>query len=95
MTETEFIRFYKKKIKLRNVKEVQERIDTFWKTIFKALEIDGKVTFKDWEVFEKRKHGARRYILASLGIDNMTENKEVIKFRAGKGFENKINKEKR
>ena len=54
MKEGEFIKFYKERNLSRNYKEVKEKIDLFWTVVLKALAEDGKVSLKDWGVFEKK-----------------------------------------
>ncbi|MEG9320314.1 HU family DNA-binding protein, partial [Fusobacterium varium] len=54
MTEGEFIRFYRDRNCLRNIKEAKEKIDLFWTVVLKALDEDGKVLLKDWGAFEKK-----------------------------------------
>ena len=55
MTEGEFIRFYKKRNRIKSHKKVKEKIDLFWNVLLKALEEDKKVVFKDWGVFKKER----------------------------------------
>lgn len=38
MTEGEFIRFYKKRNKIKSHKKVREKIDLFWDVLLRALE---------------------------------------------------------
>ena len=40
MTEGEFIRFYKKRNKIKSHREVREKIELFWNVLLKALEED-------------------------------------------------------
>ncbi|MDY4004762.1 MAG: HU family DNA-binding protein, partial [Fusobacterium varium] len=54
MKEGEFIKFYRDRNCLRNIKEAKEKIDLFWTVALKALDEDGKVSLKDWGVFEKK-----------------------------------------
>ena len=49
MTEGKFIRFYKKRNKIKSHKEVKEKIDLFWATLLKVLEEDKKVEASDKE----------------------------------------------
>ena len=86
MTEGEFIRFYKKRNKIKNHKAVKEKIDLFWNVLLKALEEDKKVVFKDWGVFGKREIKSRKIKVPMWEEERYTEPKEVIKFRAGKGL---------
>ena len=47
MTEGEFIRFYKKRNKIKNHKTVKEKIDLFWDVLLKALDEDKKVALQN------------------------------------------------
>ena len=86
MTEGEFIRFYKKRNKIKNHKAVKEKIDLFWNVLLKALEEDKKVVFKGWGIFEKREVKSRKIKVPMWEEERYTDPKEVIKFRAGKGL---------
>ena len=86
MTEGKFIRFYKKRNKIKSHKKVKEKIDLFWNVLLKALEEDKKVVFKDWGVFEKREIKSRKIKVPMWEEERYTDPKEVIKFRAGKGL---------
>ena len=86
MTEGEFIRFYKKRNKIKSHKKVKEKIDLFWDALLKALEEDKKVVFKGWGVFEKREVKSRKIKVPMWEEERYTKPKEVIKFRAGKGL---------
>ena len=54
MKEADFIKLYKKRSGDKDKKIVKEKIDRFWEMLFKALEEEKKVKFKDWGVFETR-----------------------------------------
>ena len=86
MTEGEFIRFYKKRNKIKNYKVVKEKIDLFWSVLLKALDEDKKVMLQNWGVFEKREMKARKVVIPTLEGARYTQPKETIKFRAGKGL---------
>ena len=77
MTEGEFIRFYKKRNRIKSHKEVKEKIDLFWDVLLKALEEDKKVVFKDWGVFEKREIKSRK-ISISLNAASIVTSSELI-----------------
>ena len=91
MTEKEFIKFYKKRNLSRSYKEVKEKIDLFWDTILKALDEDGKVSLKDWGVFEKKEVKPRRIVIPNMEKVTITKAKKVIKFKAGAGLRNVVN----
>ena len=84
MTEGEFIRFYKKRNKIKSHKKVKEKIDLFWNVLLKALDEDKKVTLQNWGVFEKRERKARKVLVPMWEEARYTEPKEAVKFRASK-----------
>ena len=84
MTEGEFIRFYKKRNKIKSHKKVKEKIDLFWNVLLKALDEDKKVTLQSWGVFEKRERKARKVLVPMWEEARYTEPKEAVKFRASK-----------
>ena len=86
MTEGEFIRFYKKRNKIKSHKKVKEKIDLFWNVLLKALEEDKKVVFTEWGTFEKRERKARKVLVPMWEKPIYTEPREAIKFRAGKSL---------
>ncbi|MEJ6465187.1 HU family DNA-binding protein [Fusobacterium ulcerans] len=86
MTEGEFIRFYKKRNRIKSHKEVKEKIDLFWDVLLKALEEDKKVIFKEWGTFEKKEMKSRKVLVPMWEKPIYTEAREAIKFRAGKGL---------
>lgn len=91
MTEGEFLRFYKRRNKEKNIKKVKMKIDLFWKTLSKALEKEKKVTFKGWGIFEKKEVKSRKVSLPKNNRIIYTEPKSVIKFKAGLGLKDIIN----
>ena len=91
MTEGEFIRFYRDRNCLRNIKEAKEKIDLFWTVVLKALAEDGKVSLKDWGVFEKKEVAPRKIMTPKMDKATFTEAKEKIRFKAGRGLQNAVN----
>ena len=91
MTEKEFIKFYKKRNLSRSYKEVKEKIDLFWDTILKALDEDGKVSLKDWGVFEKKEVAPRKIMTPRMEKERVTKAGEKIKFRTGTGLKTLVN----
>ena len=91
MTEKEFIKFYKKRNLSRSYKEVKEKIDLFWDTILKALDEDGKVSLKDWGVFEKKEVAPRKIMTPRMEKERVTKTGEKIKFRTGTGLKTLVN----
>ena len=91
MTEKEFIKFYKERNLSRNYKEVKEKIDLFWTVVLKALAEDGKVTLKDWGVFEKKEVAPRKIMTPRMEKERLTKAGEKIKFRTGTGLKTLVN----
>ena len=86
MTEGEFVRFYKKRNKIKSHRLVKEKIDLFWNALFKALDEDKKVVLQRWGVFEKREMKSRKIKVPMWEEPTYTKPKESIKFRAGLNF---------
>ena len=93
MTEKEFIKFYKKRNLSRRYKEVKEKIDLFWDTILKALAEDGKVSLKDWGVFEKKEVAPRKIMTPRMEKERVTKAGEKISFRTGTGLKTLVNRD--
>ena len=91
MKEWEFIKFYRDRNCLRSVKEAKEKIDLFWTVVLKALNEDGKVSLKDWGVFEKKEVAPRKIITPRIEKERLTKAGEKIKFRTGTGLKNLVN----
>ena len=91
MKEGEFIKFYKERNLSRNYKEVKEKIDLFWNAVLKALDEDGKVSLKDWGVFEKKEVAPRKIMTPRMEKERLTKAGEKIKFRTGTGLKTLVN----
>ena len=91
MKEGEFIRFYKERNLSRNYKEVKEKIDLFWNAVLKALDEDGKVSLKDWGVFEKKEVAPRKIMIPRMEKQRVTKAGEKIIFRTGTGLKTLVN----
>ena len=91
MKEGEFIRFYKERNLSRNYKEVKEKIDLFWTVVLKALAEDGKVSLKDWGVFEKKEVAPRKIMTPRMEKERVTKTREKIRFRTGTGLKTLVN----
>ncbi|WP_279117828.1 HU family DNA-binding protein [Fusobacterium varium] len=91
MKEGEFIKFYKERNLSRNYKEVKEKIDLFWTVVLKALAEDGKVSLKDWGVFEKKEVAPRKIMTPRMEKERVTKTREKIRFRTGTGLKNLVN----
>ena len=91
MTEKEFIKFYKRRNFSKNHKEAKEKIDLFWNAVLKALDEDGKVSLKDWGVFEKKEVSPRKIMTPRMEKERVTKAGEKIKFRTGTGLKTLVN----
>ena len=91
MTEGEFIRFYKKRNKSKNHKEVKEKIDLFWKVLQKALDEENKITFKNWGTFEQKEVRSRKIVISKMDKVGYTKAKKKIRFKAGAGLQDIVN----
>lgn len=47
MKESKFVKLYKKRFKLKNKKQAEEKIELFWNALVETLDTYGKVTLKD------------------------------------------------
>lgn len=83
MTESEFIKFYKKRNFSRSKKEAKEKIDLFWTVLLTALEENKKVVFKGWGSFERKEVKSRKILVPMWKEAAYTKPKKVIKFRPG------------
>lgn len=92
MTESDFIKFYKERNRIKSKKEAKERIDKFWKALLKAIDENKKVTFKNWGVFEEKNVKSRRIAIPMQPEKKYTQPKKVIKFRAGEGLVKLVNR---
>ena len=91
MKEWEFIKFYRDRNCLRSVKEAKEKIDLFWTVVLKALTEDGKVSLKDWGVFEKKEVSPRKIMTPRMEKERVTKAGEKIIFRTGTGLKTLVN----
>ena len=91
MTEKEFIKYYRNRNHLKNVKEAKEKVELFWDTILKALDEDGKVVLKNWGVFEKKEVKARKIVIPQMKETVIIEAKKKIWFRTGTGLQDAVN----
>ena len=91
MTEKEFIKYYRNRNHLKNVKEAKEKVELFWDTILKALDEDGKVSLKNWGRFEKKEVKSRKVVLPQMKEAVIIEAKKKIRFRTETGLQDAIN----
>lgn len=92
MTEAEFIRYYKRRNKSKNYKEIKEKIDLFWNSLLKALAEDEKVSLKNWGTFEKKEVKPRKIVIPNMKEATFSKPKKIIKFKVGAGLRNMVNR---
>ena len=93
MKEWEFIKFYRDRNCLRSVKEAKEKIDLFWTVVLKTLNEDGKVSLKDWGVFEKKEIVPRKIMTPRMEKERVTKAGEKISFKTGTGLKTLVNRD--
>ena len=91
MREEEFIRFYKKERKLKNLKKAKEEIYFFWSVLMEVLK-EEKVMFKNWGKFEVKIVKARKVKIPNEKKAFYTSPKKVLSFKCGTGLRERINK---
>ncbi|WP_304158772.1 HU family DNA-binding protein [Fusobacterium ulcerans] len=91
MREEEFIRFYKKERKLKNLKKAKEEIYFFWSVLMEVLK-EEKVMFKNWGKFEVKNVKARKVKIPNEKKAFYTSLKKVLSFKCGTGLRERINK---
>ena len=94
MTEREFLSLYQKKRGLKSLNEAKEKINTFWDTLFEALENDESVSFRGWGVFEKKTVPSRRIMNINTKKIQYSKPRKTVRFRTGSGLSSRINDEK-
>lgn len=91
MKEKDFIKVYKEERNLKNLKEAQHRISTFWETVEEILQEDKKLVFKGWGIFEIKPVRARKYCDPRIKKIKKTLPKNKLVFRQGKILKENIN----
>ncbi|MDU1910616.1 HU family DNA-binding protein [Fusobacterium sp.] len=92
MTESEFIKFYRKRNYCRNEEEAKRRIDLFWNVLLKALDENERVVFKGWGLFEKKEVKPRKIVIPTHKKIAYTKPKKAVKFKAGTKLVETVNK---
>lgn len=93
MKEADFIKLYRKRSGDKDKKTAKEKVDRFWTMLFRALEVEDKVKFKDWGLFEIKEMKPRKIVVPVSAEAIYTKPKKTIKFRTGKGLLKLINNE--
>ena len=92
MTEAEFLELYKKKRKLKNIKEAKEKLELFWDVIFTGIALEKKVIVKDFGTFEAKKLKPRKIYDIHKNSLYMTKERTASKFRVKNEFMKIVNK---
>ena len=92
MTEAKFLELYKKKRKLKNIKEAKEKLELFWDVIFTGIALEKKVTVKDFGTFEAKKLKSRKIYNIHKNSLYMTKERTALKFRVKNEFMKIVNK---
>ena len=91
MTEAEFLELYKKKRKLKNIKEAKEKLELFWYVIFTGIAPEKKVIVKDFGTFEAKKLKPRKIYDIHKNSLYMTKERTAVRFRVKNNFTEKVN----
>lgn len=93
MKETEIIREYKEKRKLKNLKTAKEKIEAFWETLIDSLQEDERLVFKGWGTFEVKKIKERMFNNPrTKKIEKISPINKIV-FKQGKILKKKFNEE--
>ncbi|BBA53264.1 putative DNA-binding protein (plasmid) [Fusobacterium varium] len=93
MKESDFIKEYKKRRKLKNLKIVKEKIEIFWQTFLEGLKEDEKIIFKGWGSFKIKEKKEKIFKNPrTQNIKKIKTSKKIV-FKQGKILKNKMSKE--
>lgn len=91
MIESEFIKEYKERRGLRNLKKSKEKIEAFWETLTDILKEDKEVIFKGWGKFEIKEINERAFNNPKTKkIEKVSAQKKII-FKQGKKLKKHFN----
>lgn len=91
MKETDFIREYKKKRELKNLKVAKEKVEIFWETLTDILKEDEKLTFKGWGSFKIKEIKERMFNNPRTKKSEKVPTTNKIVFKQGKRLKKKFN----
>ena len=92
MIEAKFLELYKKKRKLKNIKEAKKKLELFWDVIFTGIALEKKVTVKDFGTFEVKKLKSRKIYNIHKNSLYMTKERTALKFKVKNEFMKIVNK---
>ena len=91
MKETDFIREYRKKRELKNLKVAKEKVETFWETLADILKEDEKLIFKGWGSFEIKEIKERIFNNPRTKKTGKIPAQKKIVFKQGKNLKENFN----
>ena len=91
MKETDFIREYRKKRELKNLKVAKEKVEIFWETLVDILKEDEKLIFKGWGSFEIKEIKERVFNNPKTKKSEKISATNKIVFKQGKALKKKFN----
>ena len=91
MKETDFIREYRKKRELKNLKVATEKVETFWETLTDILKEDEKLIFKGWGSFEIKEIKERIFNNPRTKKTGKIPAQKKIVFKQGKNLKENFN----
>lgn len=91
MRETDFIREYRKKRELKNLKVAKEKVEIFWETLADILKENEKLTFKGWGSFEIKEIKERVFNNPRTKKSEKISTTNKIVFKQGKTLKKKFN----
>ncbi|BBA50812.1 putative DNA-binding protein [Fusobacterium varium] len=91
MKETDFIKEYKVKRNLKNIRTAKEKIEVFWETVADVLKENERLTFKGWGNFGVKETKEKMFMNPrTKKLERLTAGKKIL-FRQGKILKKKIN----
>ena len=91
MTKKEFIELYAKKGEFASKAEAEKKAKAFLESLEEALVSGEEVSFVGWGKWEVVERAERTGRNPQTGEDMIIPAKKVIKFKAGKTLEDKVN----
>ncbi len=91
MTKKEFVKLFAEKGAFESKAEAERKLDAFLATVEDVLTSGDEVNFIGWGKFEVAERAARTGRNPKTGEEIKIEAKKVVKFKAGKKLNDKVN----
>ncbi len=91
MTKKEFVKIFAEKGGFESKAEAERKLDAFLATVEDVLTSGDEVNFIGWGKFEVSERAARTGRNPKTGEEITIEAKKVVKFKAGKKLNDKVN----